>query len=181
MKMSQSSITSNEWTRITQLMKLKLGSDAFDRLFKAEEITVRENFALTEALKELFGTEEYQQLWQFDGINGDGVQLAIDNNIRAFLSKYEGVEQLTQADKIVPRMPFTSLTFDEIALIELIIEFKIGDLWKKAYDTTEGTNNFTSDDSAKLQALGNELMGLKAYAVYSQTDIDNVRDLTEFE
>lgn len=135
-------------------MKQKLGSDAFDRLFKAEETTVRENFALTEALKELFGTEEYQQLWHFDGINGDGVQLAIDNNMRAFIKKYEGVEQLTQADRIVPRMPFTTLTFDEIALIESIIEFKIGDLWKKAYDTTSGTQDFTSDDLTKLQALG---------------------------
>ena len=31
-------------------------------------------------------------------------------------------------------MPDTTLTLNEIALIESIIEFKVGDLWKRAYD-----------------------------------------------
>ena len=101
--------------------------------------------------------------------------------MRAFLSKYEGVEQLTQADQIVPRMPFTALTLDEIALIESIITFKIGYLWTQAYDTTIGTLSFSSDDLTKLQALGDELMGEVAYAVYSEQVTEDVRDLNADE
>ena len=81
----------------------------------------------------MLGTKEYQELWKANSIFFDDVQSSIDNNIRAWLETYKDKE-LAQEDQIVPRMPSTTLTLKEIALIESIIDFKVEDLWRKAYD-----------------------------------------------
>ena len=58
--------------------------------------------------------------------------------MRSFIEKYKSAETLSKQEQIVPRMPLTTLTLENIALIESIIEFKIGDLWKRTYDTING-------------------------------------------
>lgn len=84
--MPLSSLTANEWSRISELMAMKLGSDAFDRLFDPKATTTgREDFALAKALTELFGRVEYQQLWQSNGISSFETQNILDDNSRLFL------------------------------------------------------------------------------------------------
>ena len=79
-------------------------------------------------------------------------------------------------------MPFTTVNHDEIALIEKILTFLVGDLWVRQFDNNEHitTNLHTSDndpfnaDSTKLTSTGVELLGNTAWGVYSLTE----RDLT---
>lgn len=44
---------------------------------------------------------------------------------------------MTKSDQIVPRMPFTTLDLEDIALIEQIITFRVQDLWVRRFDFGE--------------------------------------------
>ena len=64
-------------------------------------------------------------------------------------------------------MPNTSLNLEDIALIERILELRVGDLWKKVYDE-QGINVILPDqEKTLLRSTGIELMGADAYEVYS--------------
>ncbi len=64
-------------------------------------------------------------------------------------------------EQIIPRMPFTDLLLPDIALIEKILTFQVGDLWKARFDN--GESSFSNSDFTTLVTLGNELMGKEAY------------------
>ena len=47
-----------------EIMQDKLGNDSFDRKFKQEPTTLREDFALKTALIEMFGDESLYNTWE---------------------------------------------------------------------------------------------------------------------
>ena len=61
--MPLSSITYLDWNIIGEIMQDKLGNDSFDRKFKLESTTLREDFALRTALIEMFGNESLYNTW----------------------------------------------------------------------------------------------------------------------
>lgn len=71
-------------------------------------------------------------------------------------------------------MPDTSLSLDEIALIEKIITLQVGDLWTRRYDLGEA---LTDLETAQVKTLGDEMMGSAAFLIYSTES----RDLTSLE
>ena len=64
MNMPLSSITYLEWSTIVEIMQYKLGNDSFERKFKQEKTTIREDYALKTALIDMFGGEDLYNLWQ---------------------------------------------------------------------------------------------------------------------
>ena len=46
-------------------------------------------------------------------------------------------ENLLPKDQVIPWMPFTTVNLDEIALIEKILTFLVGDLWVRQHDNGE--------------------------------------------
>lgn len=114
-------------------MQYKLGSDAFERKFTGikDATTLREDFAIKTALIEMFGSESFYELWKAGKFNTFSANQAIlDRNTRSFIND----ASFTQDERIVARMPETTLTLVNMAMIEEIIKFKIGGLWLKVYD-----------------------------------------------
>lgn len=112
---------------------------------------------------EFLGSNGNLVLWQSNSIQ-ESAQATIDRNIRSFIDKHN---PLKTSQQIIPRMPRTTLLLDEIALIERIIELQVGDLWVRRYDL--GESDFSLAEFTRLVTLGNELMGVNAYQVYSLT------------
>ena len=71
-------------------------------------------------------------------------------------------------------MPDSSLSLDEITLIEKIITFKVGDLWTRRFDLGETLSDL---ETAQVKTLGDEMMGSAAFLIYSTES----RDLTSLE
>lgn len=64
LNMPLSSITYLDWSTLVEIMQDKLGNDSFDRKFKQEPTTLREDFALKTALIEMFGDESLYNTWE---------------------------------------------------------------------------------------------------------------------
>ena len=94
--------------------------------------------------------------------------------MQVFITANENAEDRKQ---IVPRMPQTSLNLEEIALIEKILTFRVGDLWVRVYDQGVLASSLSEPEQATLKSLGDELLGATSYVAYSSTD----QDLTEIE
>ena len=94
--------------------------------------------------------------------------------MQVFITANENAEDRKQ---IVPRMPQTSLNLEEIALIEKILTFRVGDLWVRVYDQGVLASSLSESEQATLKSLGDELLGATSYVTYSTTD----QDLTEIE
>ena len=93
--------------------------------------------------------------------------MKIDLNMRKFISTHT---PLSTKQQIIPRMPYTSLSLNDIDLIDKIISFQVGDLWARRFDL--GESNFSNEEFTTLVTLGNELMGKAAYQTYSLTTKD---------
>lgn len=94
--------------------------------------------------------------------------------MQVFITANENAEDRKQ---IVPRMPQTSLSLEEFALIEKILTFRVGDLWVRVYDQGVLASSLSESEQATLKSLGDELLGATSYVTYSTTD----QDLTEIE
>ena len=111
-------MTFTEWEDILRIMEFKLGGDSFTRKFAGQTVTLREDFAIRTALTQMLGSQEFYELWKANAILDPTFISQIDTNARFFIA---GSGTLTLNDQVVPRMPDTSLSLDEIALIEKII------------------------------------------------------------
>ena len=161
LNMPLSSLTAIEWAEILRIMEYKLGNDAVERRFNEETTTLREDFAIRSALTDMMGGATYYELWRAGGLNSfNNNQATIDENTRAFIARSQS---LTTDDQVVPRMPTTRLTLDEIAFIERILTFLTGDLWVQRYDLGYP---LTAEESALLAEVGNEMLGRESYNVY---------------
>ena len=56
---------------------------------------------------------------------------------------------------VIPRMPFTYLRVNEVARVNEIITFLVGDIWNKAQSSQ---NNLNTQESAALTELSNILL-----------------------
>ena len=170
--MLSSTLTFGEWERILVIMKYVLGNDSFKRRFDGENLTNREEAAFGTALKDMFGNSvPLYQAWLTNSITG-ATQSIADTNARDFILRHSN---LLPKDYVIPWMPFTTVNHVELALIEKILTFKLGDLWVRKFD--RGENITTNPDSTNLAAVGLELLGDKGWPVYR----DGNRDLTRGE
>ena len=76
---------------------------------------------------------------------------------------------MTNGKQIVPRMPTTTLSLDDIALAEKIITYKVGDLWVSVFDQGRSSDSLEVSQQTALSELGNDLLGTAGYLVYSST------------
>lgn len=146
-----------EWTRIAQIMSYKLNKDLWSEYLKSTEFSTRERVALDKALSEMYGSDDLRDIVERGDVTAES-QLEIDNNIRAFVWRHR---QLSFFDKIpivtvIQRMPFTNLSLDDIARVEQIKTFLIGDLWTRAFDKGE---KLTFEQSSAVREVGLQLYG----------------------
>ena len=172
--MLTSTLTFSEWERILVIMEYMLGNDSFKRRFDGETLTLREEAAFQTALLKMFGgSVPLKEAWLTDSITG-ATQSIADTNARDFKEEHGF---LLPEDQIIPWMPFTTLRHDDIALIEKILTFLVGDMWVRQFDQGENitihqTAGALHPDFNKLTEIGIELLGENAWVVYSHADKD---------
>ena len=126
-------------------MEYVLGNDSFKRRFDGETLTLREEAAFQTALLDMFGgSVPLKEAWLSDSITG-ATQSIADTNARDFKLRHS---ILLPKDQVIPWMPFTTVRHDEIALIEKILTFLVGDLWVRKFD--KGESITTNPDSTNL-------------------------------
>ena len=128
--MPDSTITELEWESLVSIMQYKLGNDAFTDKFNGLAVLQRQEYAFNQAMTELLLDQSLIDAWSNDSITIEQ-QDAIDGLIRFYI---ENETELTASDQIIPRMPFSTLTHDDMELLDYIYQYQINDLWYKAFD-----------------------------------------------
>ena len=131
--MPDSTITELEWESLVSIMQYKLGNDAFTDKFNGLAVLQRQEYAFNQAMTELLLDQSLIDAWNSDSITIEQ-QDAIDGLIRFYI---ENETELTASDQIIPRMPFSTLTHDDMELLDYIYQYQIDDLWIKAFDLNQ--------------------------------------------
>ena len=131
--MPDSTITELEWESLVSIMQYKLGNDAFTDKFNGLAVLQRQEYAFNQAMTELLLDQSLIDAWSNDSITIEQ-QDAIDGLIRFYI---ENETELTASDQIIPRMPFSTLTHDDMELLDYIYQYQIDDLWYKAFDLNQ--------------------------------------------
>ena len=104
----------------------------------------------------LYGSEEARLAIE-QGIISDALQDIVDAKMKVYIWFNRNLADTTKIPivTVIQRMPYTYLRVDEVARVNEIINFLVGDIWNKALSNQ---NSLNTQESAALTELSNILL-----------------------